>query len=417
MNLFSSDGSVTHRRVVEIILIVGLTCGALSLAKSDIDARAAATVNKMTRAEQVMLTNGLQAIPSPGVAIPPGAIVGAGFVPGISRLHIPALFETDAGLGVGYLDGVSNPGATALPSAIAMGATWNVALVRAGGAMIGAEARARGFNVMLAGGVNLMRDPRNGRTFEYFGEDPLHSGLLAGAQVAGIQSAQVISTVKHFALNNQETGRSIIDVRIGETAARESDLLAFEIAIEEGQPGSVMCSYNQVNGRYACGNPFLLNQVLKRDWHYTGWVMSDWGAVHALDYFLAGLDTISGQGVAEAAERARRLEDASRADPHLALRLADSSRRMIRTLYRFGLDTPAPTLYAIDVSKDEDVAQRLAAEGIVLLRNREDALPLSPGNAARGRHRRLCQSRSAHRRRFGARGGRRRTGGDGPDRR
>jgi len=128
-----------------------------------------------------------------------------------------------------------------------MGATWNPALIRAGGAMIGSEARAKGFNVLLAGGVNLMRDPRNGRTFEYLGEDPLHSGILGGEAIAGIQSNHIISTIKHFALNGQETGRHFVNAKIGDAAARESDLLAFQIAIERGQPGAVMCAYNKVN--------------------------------------------------------------------------------------------------------------------------------------------------------------------------
>ena len=138
--------------------------------------------------------------------------------------------------------------------------------------MIGGEARAKGFNVMLGGGANLMRDPRNGRTFEYLGEDPLLTGILAGAAIAGIQSNNIISTIKHFALNGQETGRSFVDSRISDGAARESDLLAFQIAIERGNPGSVMSAYNKVNGAQSSSSDYLLNQVLKRDWGYRGFV-------------------------------------------------------------------------------------------------------------------------------------------------
>ncbi len=152
-----------------------------------------------------------------------------------------------------------------------------------------------GFNVQLAGGINLMRDPRNGRNFEYGGEDPLLAGLIVGNEIKGIQSNHVISTVKHFAFNNQETSRNFIDARIADAAARQSDLLAFQIAIETGHPGSVMCSYNRINGAYACENNWLLNEILKLDWSYNGYVMSDWGATHStVPAANAGLDQESG---------------------------------------------------------------------------------------------------------------------------
>ena len=129
--------------------------------------------------------------------------------------------------------------------------------------MIGAEARAKGFNVLLAGGVNLTRDPRNGRNFEYLGEDPLLAGTMVGDAIRGVQTNHIVSTIKHFALNAQETGRMVLDARIAQAALRESDLLAFQLAIERGQPGSVMCAYNRVNGDYACENATLLTGVLQ----------------------------------------------------------------------------------------------------------------------------------------------------------
>ena len=151
----------------------------------------------------------------------------------------------------------------------------------AGGAMIGSEARASGFNVMLGGSINLMREPRNGRNFEYAGEDPLLAGSMVGALIAGIQSNQIISTTKHYALNDQETGRNGGDFVIDQGALRMSDLLAFQIAIERGNPGSVMCAYNKVGGTYACENHWLLTDVLRKDWGWPGYVMSDWGAAHS----------------------------------------------------------------------------------------------------------------------------------------
>ncbi|HEX9473481.1 MAG TPA: glycoside hydrolase family 3 N-terminal domain-containing protein, partial [Steroidobacteraceae bacterium] len=243
----------------------------------DPDARAAAVLAQMRPDERTILTVGVMALPFADPApIPPGAVIGAGFVPGIPRLQVPPLKETDASLGVAWVLGSRHDGATALPSGLAMGATWNLELMRTGGAMIGSEARSKGFNVLLAGGMNLMRDPRNGRTFEYLGEDPLHTGLMSGAAVSGIQSTHVISTVKHFALNGQETGRKVASSNLSDAAARESDLLAFQIAIEQGHPGAVMCAYNKVNQAHACGSDYLLNQVLKGAWAYPGWVMSDW---------------------------------------------------------------------------------------------------------------------------------------------
>src|SRR6476646_375874 len=201
----------------------------------------------------------------------------AGFVPGVPRLGIPDQTQTDASIGVRN----SFIPSTALPSSLATAASFDPAVVRAGGAMIGAEARATGHNTMLSGGVNLAREPRNGRNFEYVGEDPLLAGTIAGALIEGIQSNRIISTIKHYAVNDQETLRTSLDVTISAEAMRQSDLLAFELAMEKGNPGSVMCSYNLITGRWGCQNDYLLNTVLKHDWGFKGFVMSDWGAVHS----------------------------------------------------------------------------------------------------------------------------------------
>ena len=152
--------------------------------------------------------------------IPEDVPMSAGYVPGVERLGVPALLMSDASLGVtnpGYRPGDT---ATALPAAIALGASFNPELARSSGAMVGREARARGLNVMLAGGVNLARDPRNGRNFEYLSEDPLLSGVLAGESIAGIQGEGVISTAKHFSLNCNETNRHWIDAIIDPAAHR-----------------------------------------------------------------------------------------------------------------------------------------------------------------------------------------------------
>lgn len=342
------------------------------------EARAAATEAAMTNAERTVLTQGVMAIPFGPKAAPiaADAVPGAGYVAGIPRLNVPSLRESDASLGVSYVFGLRKDGATALPSGMAQGATWNPVLIRAGGAMIGSEAKAKGFNVLLAGGMNLIREPRNGRTFEYLGEDPLHSGVMAGAAVAGIQSNGIISTIKHFALNNQETARNFIDVKISEAAARESDLLAFEIGIERGQPGSIMCSYNQINGHYACANDWLLNTVLKKDWGYKGFVMSDWGAVPGLSAAVNGLDQQSGAQLDKAVFFGAPLAEAAAKDPAYKSRLSDMNRRVLYAIYATGADNSAATS-TIDFKANGDVAEATAKEGIVLLRNRGNLLPLA----------------------------------------
>src|SRR5262245_17691088 len=220
----------------------------------------------------------------------------AGVVRGVPRLELPPQWQTDAGCGVAS-QGEAVPALerTLLPSGILTASTWNPEVAERGGSMIGSEARDSGFNVLLAGGTNLLRDPGNGRNFEYGGEDPLLAGTMVGALVRGIQSNHIVSTVKHFALNDQETGRDVVNVKVDEAAARMSDLLAFQIAIEQGDPGSVMCSYNLVNGVYACQNPWLLSDVLKRDWGFRGYVMSDWWAQHdTVKNATAGLDQETG---------------------------------------------------------------------------------------------------------------------------
>jgi beta-glucosidase len=363
--------------VATAMLIVAAVPGAAAPAPADPDARAAATEGQLRAEERAVLLHGILALPVFEAPLPAEVVPGAGYVPGIARLGIPALKETDASLGVAYVSGMRNDGATALPSGMSMASTWDPELLRAGGAMIGAEARAKGFNVMLAGGLNLMREPRNGRSFEYLGEDPWLAGTLAGAAVAGIQSQHMISTLKHYALNDQETGRQFHDARIGDAAARESDLLAFQIAIERGQPGAVMCAYNKINGVSACGNDYLLNQVLKKDWGFKGWVMSDWGAVHALDYALKGVDQQSGEQIDDEVYFGKPLLEAAARDPAYAGRVTDMTRRVLRSIYAAGLDAQPPRIEPIDFKAHGDVAERVARSGIVLLRNQTNTLPLA----------------------------------------
>lgn len=340
------------------------------------DQRATLVLKAMTQDEKFELINVQFGDTENGHIMSPGALGSAGYDPAIKRLGLPALQESDAGLGV------AKPlklGATALPSGLATASSFDPALAYAGGAMIGSEAHHRGFNVMLAGGADLVRDPRNGRNFEYAGEDPLLTGLTVGNAIAGIQSQHVVSTIKHYAFNDLETARTMFSAEIAPTAARESDLLAFEIAIETGHPGAVMCSYNRVNSVYACENDWLLNKVLKHDWHYPGYVMSDWGAVHsAAKAALAGLDQESaGETFDKEVYFDKPLRAAVASGKVPQSRIDDMARRILRSLFADGvIDHPAEQA-PIDFAADRKVAQRVEEAGAVLLRNQNALLPLS----------------------------------------
>ena len=303
----------------------------------------------------------------------------AGYVAGVPRLGLPALFETDAGIGVASQPTESPLERTALPSNLAIAATWNRQLAYAGGAMIGAEARASGFNVMLAGGVNLAREPRNGRNFEYGGEDPLLAGSMVAEQIKGIESNHLISTMKHFALNSQETGRGELDARIDNVAARMSDFLAMQFVLEQAKPGAVMCAYNRVNGPYACESDYLLNEVLKKDWNFPGYVMSDWGAVHStVAAANNGLDQQSGSEFDKSPYFAGALEEAVNSGHVPQQRLDDMARRIVRAMFDKGVvDHPVAPGGAIDFVANAARSREAAEESFVLLKNAGNVLPLS----------------------------------------
>ena len=188
---------------------------------------------------------------------------------------------SDAAYGV-RASGKNGRYSTALPCNLAAAASWDLEAAYDYGALIGRELRAQGFNMSLGGGVNLTREPRNGRNFEYLGEDPILAGKLVGQLIKGTQDQHVIGDIKHYALNDQESGRNAVNVNIDERSVRETDLLAFEIGIRDGNPAGVMCSYNRINGDYACDNKYLLTDLLKKDWKFPGFVLSDWGGAHSV---------------------------------------------------------------------------------------------------------------------------------------
>jgi beta-glucosidase len=350
------------------------------------DERAREVEEQLTDDERFSLIVGIMGqlfpfAPERDERIPDGTKMSAAYTPGVPRLGVPALQMSDASMGV------TNPGyanregdtATAMPACIALGASFNPALARASGEAIGKEARSRGFNVQLAGGLNLARDPRNGRTFEYLSEDPWHSAVIAAESVDGIQSQGVISTLKHYTLNCNETNRHWLDAIIDPAAHRESDLLAFEIAIERSRPGAIMAGYNMVNGAYASGNDVTLNQILKGAWGYPGWVMSDWGATKSWEFALAGLDQECGVQIDArmwgAEQFAEPLEKAYEEGTLSKERLSDMARRILRSTFAVGIDRweGEPE---VDLDAHDRISLETARQGIVLLRNEDGALPL-----------------------------------------
>ncbi|WP_158625322.1 MULTISPECIES: glycoside hydrolase family 3 protein [unclassified Asaia] len=346
------------------------------------DERARAATAAMDEAQKLSWMSGPMAIPVGGEAKPEGAIGSAGYFPAMPALGIPAQQQSDASLGIGNLENV-RPGdtATALPSSLMLGASFDSDLARETGRIVGAEGHAKGFNVVLGGGANLLREPRGGRIFEYVSEDPLLTGRIVGGSIAGIQSQHVVSTIKHYAINPEETGRVMVSSDIGEAALRESDLLAFEMAIEIGKPGAIMPGYNLVNGEWASENRFLLSEVLRRDWGYQGWVMSDWGATHStVKAVLAGLDVQSGANIDPAPYFGAPLAEAVATGRVSAARLDQSMYRQLRSLFAVGaVDYPAMPGGAIDYAAHKRIAQRAAEGGIVLLRNEGALLPLGQG--------------------------------------
>ncbi|MBY6005331.1 glycoside hydrolase family 3 C-terminal domain-containing protein [Salipiger bermudensis] len=350
----------------------------------DPDTRARLVVAEMTEDEKFSWLSGPMAIPLGDTPKPDGALGSAAFYPGIDRLGIPAMQQADASLGISNLGNV-RPGdnATALPASLLLGASFDIDMARQTGEMVGREARAKGFNVQLAGGANLVREPRGGRNFEYVSEDALLTGQIAGHSVAGVQSQGIVSTMKHFVLNAQETGRVMVSSDLSEPAMRESDLLAFQIGIEIGQPGAIMPGYNLVNGDYASENTFTLKTVLKGDWGYPGWVMADWGATHSTEAMRAGLDVQSGANLDPEPFFAAPLREAVADGRIPQARIDEAVARQLRSLFAVGaIDHPPAPGGSIDHSAHRLLAQRAAEGGITLLKN-DGLLPLSKGAASR----------------------------------
>ncbi|MGA7291678.1 MAG: glycoside hydrolase family 3 C-terminal domain-containing protein [Terriglobales bacterium] len=337
------------------------------------DERAALVVKEMTLDEKISMLHGTGMAGlgplSPLIVKSNG---GAGYVPAIPRLGIPALQISDAAYGV-RSSGENGRYSTALPDNLAGAASWDLKAAYEYGGLIARELRDQGYNMSLGGGINLAREPRDGRTFEYMGEDPLLAGMMVGQVMKAEQAEHVIGDLKHYAMNDQESGRNAVNVTIDKRSMRESDLLAFEIGLRESDAAAVMCSYNRVNGDFACENKYLLTDVLKKDWKFKGFVDSDWQGTHSTaKASAAGLDheepgEIFYGGAMKKAVESGKVPQAE---------LDDHVHRILRSMFATGVIDDPPQKSVVDVVRGFEIAQKIEEQSIVLLKNDGGRLPL-----------------------------------------
>ena len=343
------------------------------------DERADLLVKELTLDEKISLVHGG---PSSSIAMfDPSAdpdvktLGNAGYIPGIPRVGIVSIKMADATVGVSHSSAFGRY-STPLPSTMAETSSWNLDIAREYGSLIGRELRDQGYTMTLGGGIDLAREPRNGRNFEYHGEDPLLAGLMGGNEMKAEQAQHVIGDLKHYALNEQENGRNFVNVHTSKRAMQETSLLAFGVAIGVSDPGAVMCSYNLVDGDYACENDYLLNHVLRGEFGFKGFVVSDWGATHSTAKAVnAGLDV----QMPDDRYYGQALKDAIQSGQIPMEKLDAMVKRIVRTEIAVGVfDSPSDRRVP-DVFHGLEVAQRVAEESIVLLKNANHVLPLMPG--------------------------------------
>lgn len=340
--------------------------------------RADLVLKQMTLDEKLALLHGNGMAHAPQWQMPLSHLTngGAGYVEGVERLGIPPLVISDAGYGVRD-SGANGRYSTAMPSSLGAAASWDIDSACEFGTVIGQELRAQGFNMTLGGGVDLAREPRNGRSFEYAGEDPLLAGTVVGNLMKCEQAQHVVGDIKHYVMNDQETGRFFVNAVISKRALQESDLLAFHIAISIANPGAVMCSYNRINGDFGCENPYTLQEVLKKDWGFKGFVISDWAGTHSTEKAsAAGLD--QEQPMAEFF--GPKLKEAVEAGKVPVSEIDDHARRVLYAEFLSGVVDDPPQKSVVDVEKGFEVARQVEEKSIVLLKNSPVVLPIAPSN-------------------------------------
>ena len=350
-----------------------------------IEERVEDALSRLTLEEKVALTHAQSKFCSPGVA----------------RLGIPEFWMTDGPHGIRpevlwdewEQAGWTNDSCVAFPALTCLAASWDPEIARLYGKSIGEEARYRNKTVLLGPGVNIYRSPLNGRNFEYMGEDPYLAGKMVVPYVQGVQQNGVAACVKHYALNNQEVNRHTTNVIVDDRALYEIYLHAFKAAVQEGNAWAIMGSYNLYKNQHGCHNQYLLNDILKGEWGFDGVVVSDWGGVHNTQEAITnGLDMEFGSwtnGLSNGASNA--YDNYYLADPYLKLiregkvgtkELDDKVRRILRLAYRTTMDRNRP--YGSLCSEAHFAAARsIGEEGIVLLQNRNDLLPIDLNRAKR----------------------------------
>jgi beta-glucosidase len=331
-------------------------------------------VAAMTLDEKLGLVNGW---PN-GVSPPPQTdrTIGVGFIPGVPRLGIPALTFTDGPVGVRM-----NLPTTAMPAPVALASTFSADLAQRYGEVLGRDARSRDQDVIFGPMMNMVRVPQAGRNFETLGEDPSLMAALVAAETRGIQGEGEIATAKHYAENNQENNRMGVNVHVDDQTLREMELRGFEAAVKAGNTGAVMCAYNSVNGNFSCENPTLLTDILRNQWGFSGFVVTDYGANHS-----AGPALEAGTDIEFFGTHFLQLKALiqSGAVPEAALDAAVG--HILTTMDRFGLLAHASPTGGTVVNRplpefpelaDAQQALTIAEQGSVLLRNQSDTLPLT----------------------------------------
>lgn len=361
-----------------------------------VDQRIDAIIKQMTNAEKVELLIGTG---MPGIEFLTGPVGDSkqGLVPGAAggtaafeRFGIPATVVADGPAGLRIQPTRENDSktyyATAFPVGTALASTWNKALLEEVGKAMGNEVKEYGVDVLLAPALNIHRNPLNGRNFEYYSEDPLISGKTAAAIVNGIQSQGVGTSIKHFAVNNEESNRLTINAHVSERAIRELYLKGFEITVKESQPWTVMSSYNKLNGEYTSASKDLLTEVLRNEWGYKGIVMTDWfggfpgfesirdgSNSDVVQQMIAGNDLLM-PGIPVQKKALLAALDSGK----LAQEVANTN---VRRILEYIFKTPTFQKYKYsdkpDLTKNAEVTRKAAAEGMILLKNEKNTLPFA----------------------------------------
>ncbi len=344
-----------------IFLAAAMIAAIMPARAQDYNARAKAIVSKMTLQEKIDQLHGIR------------TATHHRYVPPLPRLHIPAMLVTNGPAGAGPGDPTPQEPATALPAPISLAATWDTNTARLYGVIAGRESRDLANGLLEGPDVNIARVPQNGRTFEAFGEDPYLTSEIGVAEIEGIQSQHIIADVKHYDANNQEADRFRVNEIVGERALHEIYLPAFDAAVHQAHVAAVMCAYPKVNGTYNCQDDLLMNQILKKNWGFQGFITSDFGATHStVRSAMAGMDLEMPTGKYWSGA----LLQAVKSGQVPMSVIDDKLVRRYRTMMELGVFYHPPTHKPIPAKKDGAIARRIAEEGMVLLKNQGNLLPL-----------------------------------------